>query len=490
MPRELVYGLIFIVAVLAAVFLVAMPKTAASSGPSRTTTLGQRLTIAAQKHDWAAVKTLLDQGADPGITQIDRQLLIPPRPWSWMNLFRPAPHVPASGPLTFPTALRMAIAQGRMDMVKMLLDHHAKLAPADIFASRQCGSREMIDFIENLGHVPLDHRSLPQAPFTKAGPTARDRDFPATLGAIPLRHFLWLSPHEIVLVRDNPPHFSSLDLVTGTETDLPDLTRAWAVQPQFDANSLALSPDGQWLAGFGGTADHPVWLATEVHGTGSQQWDRVAAPPNRIVLERNPPIAWRDNTRWVEINRGVGPNYVLRLRTLGSPAVQELPLERAGFRVSEYPDSLFAFRGPDHAFLGGQALDGHAADGPYLLGFMADLDAVPDGWHFDDHELRVATDPQPGRFIRCAPSPDGKRVAWFDFLPYSGADDLLLSDPDGKNFRIVYEKLDNFQGQRRERIKAPWQHVLEWTPDGAGLLFWRGEKGQGGLGYLPLSRDE
>jgi len=337
-------------------------------------------------------------------------------------------------------------------------------------------------------------RSVATAPFTAAANSPREVAMTTTGGAGPVSHYLWLSPHELALARGTPPVFSALDLNTQAETDLPDLTRAWADQPAFDPEMLALSPDGQWLLGFGGTADHPTWRATQVHGYGVQEWDRIAEPnpKKRFWVGAHPLIAWRDNTRWLEINQN-GPEKVVRLRTLGSPATQELPIVREGGYgyISGFNNALFTCTDPDHAFLRGNvAVTNSREHGPQYVLEMADFSAGPDHWTEEKRGFNVSSASQPGFTQRFVPSPDGKRLAWLQVFANGLARDILLTDADGSHFRVAQETLIHGFDYMRGHLKFPSSRSLDWTPDGTKLIYWRGEKGEGGLCLLPIGAGE
>jgi hypothetical protein len=313
------------------------------------------------------------------------------------------------------------------------------------------------------------------------------------------------SPYGVVTGTLTPPDFTALDLTTNAQADLPDLTKAWANQPLFDCDELALSPDGQWLLGFGGTNDHPTWRAMQVHGSGVQEWDRVAAPDSkkRSRIEAHPLIAWRDSTRWLEINQGP-TGEVVRLRTLGSPQVQELPVVHQGYGyVSSFNNAIFDCPDPDHAFLRGTCgVTSSIATGPEYVLFMAGFTAGPASWTEEKRGFDVSSKDQPGYTQRCVPSPDGKRLAWLQVFGSGTARDILLSDADGSNFRVVLEKLmsspfavssSGFMVSRivrNPRMEWPGTSSLNWTPDGSKLIYWRGENGEGWLCLLPIGATE
>jgi hypothetical protein len=456
--------------------------------------LGQQLAIAAEHKDWRWARILLDSGADPTVTELDgaHEAMLQPPDWrNWLGL---RVRWTSGHPTILGTALEQAIEQGNADAVQMLLDHHVPVTGENVYHAKYSGSRGVIQLMEDYGHVPLGRRSIAEAPFATGGEDARPAVVPNTIGAVPMRHLLWLSPNEIVLVHTHPLRFSALELPSGEESDLPELTQNWAGQDAFDPDMLALSPDAKWLVGFGGTEDHPTWRATQVRGAAIQEWDRVTNPKASFVIERGPLIAWRDGVRWVEINHvpgGVTGDYVVRTRILGSPGAQELPLDRSGCEyLTDYPSTLFTFITPDRGFLRGQVSRGGPPGSEVSDSFMADVAAGPDAWHMVSRELRADATSLSGWFNRCVPSPDGRRLAWLDYFTESEANDVLISDADGTHFRIAYEQLCPVQHWKEGRAEAPWMHALEWTPSGDALLFWRGEYGFGGLAYLPISADE
>ena len=510
MPREVVFTLAFIAVMLAALFYFSWPQNPGA----RAHVLGQQLLLAAQLHDWQKVEALLGEGADPNVTELDPSQL---RHFSILNLFG-ASHSPpspyATAALKRPPALAQAIFQDNFDAVKMLINHHASITPEVLSSIQVCGDRTLITFVEDAGHVPPGKRCLTTAPFTEAARTRREVVFPATVGAGPISHYLWLSPHELLLVRGaspgalapfassglsprpllaTPPHFFSLDLDTQATTNLPELTHAWADQPNFEADMLALSPDGKWLLGFGGTADHPTWRATEVHGHGVQEWDRVVERDRkkRFWIGAHPLIAWRDSTRWLEINQ-TGPSYVARLRSLGSSGSQELPIEQQGYGyVSGFNNAIFTCPDSDHAFLRGACgVTSSLATGPKYVLFMAGFTAEQGHWLEEKRGFDVSSVDQPGFTQRYAPSPDGKRLAWLQIFDSGLGRDILLSDADGSHFRVALERLSSSRDLMTKRRDMPASRSLDWTPDGSKLIYWHGEKGEGGLSLLPIGANE
>jgi hypothetical protein len=524
MPREVVYCLIFIALLFGTLIYVFFPQD--TKGHAHR--LGQDLDYAAQMRDWVTVKQLLDEGADPDVTEIRPDQLRHGSIYNlWGLLSGPGPSsAPGSGIsalLKRPSALECAIWQDNMDGVKMLLAHHATITANVLATCGMCGDRELITMVEDAGHVPPGKRVIATAPFTAAAHTARELVIPGTAGAAPVTHYLWLSPHELLLVRNaprsspatrispralpvtsSPLQFFSIDLNTNVQTDLPDLTKAWADQPELDAEELALSPDGQWLLGFGGTPEHPTWRATQVHGSGVQEWDRVAEsdPKKRFRVGAHPLIAWRDKTRWLEINEVAG-GKVVRLRALGSLQTQELPITSGGYGyIGPFDREVFDCPDPDHAFLRGACgVTNSLATGPEYVLFMAGFTAGPTSWTEEKRGFNVSSKDQPGYTQRCVPSPDGKRLAWLQIFASGMSHDILLSDADGSNFRVVLEKLMVSPSARGRttftggyipdpRLSMPGTRSLDWTPDGSKLIYWHGENGEGGLCLLPLGAGE
>jgi len=454
--------------------------------------LGQQLLLAAEQRHWLWAEVLLDFGADPNVTELAPEQLAPHgfQAWLGVSVIRSHP----MGYLTREAALEQAMEQGNGWAVRLLLDHHAAFTPQDIYKCQFSGSRAVINLMEDAGKVPLSRRNVAQMPFANGGETSRCEVIPGTIGTVPTRHILWLSPRELLLVHDNPPRFAALNLDTGGETDLPGLSKKWADQEQFDPDMLALSPDGQWLLGFGGTSDHPTWLATQVRGNGSQEWDRNAQPDPAFKVathgEGKPLIAWRDNSRWVEIPVCPAARSVVRLRTLGQADVQELPLDRTRYSfVLGYPFVLFTFTQPDRGLIRGVV--GGTGNNSHFVSLVAAVIPGSDSWHMENGgEIRLEQAKFPGWFERCVSSPDGRRLAWINLFSNSEVRDILLSDADGKNFRIVHEFINPVQEWKARRAEAPWLRSLEWTPQGDGLVFWRGEKGENGLGLLRVSPGE
>ena len=478
--------------------------------------LGEDLLRAAEQRDWKQARVLLEQGADPNVTSFTPEH--PIREGDWRARFA----------LERPSALSQAAAQGNAEAVELLLRFGAHVNPrapghpsplmsaveagqtqtarlllaaggdltvrtpgnqSVVDMARYSGKREMIRLLEEAAKVSLYQRSVPQVPFAPGAQTARPRVVPGTIGAVPLRHLLWVSPHELLLLRDAPRRFVLLDLRTSRETELPQLSRRWAAQGQFEPDMLTLSPDGKWLLGFGGTGENATWLATEVQGDAWQEWPRATRSDAPFLVERHPLIAWMDAARWVELNRS-GAAFVARVRRRGSKEIQQLPLQVPGF-LSDFPSVQFSFPKPTEGRLGGDvginagASGGFHGEGSYVT-WLVRVVPGPANWVLEQREVIWNRADYPGRFQRCVPSPDGRRLAWLNYFSRSEARAILVSDAEGKDARIVYEHLYPLRDSETGRAEAPQYRSLEWTPQGDALAFWRGENGRNGLGLLRL----
>jgi hypothetical protein len=268
---------------------------------------------------------------------------------------------------------------------------------------------------------------------------------------------------------------------------LPELSRRWVADKQFEPDMLTLSPDGKWMLGFGGTEEKPTWIASEVRGDGWQEWSRdTRTPKSRLVVERNPLIAWIDGRRWVELNH-TPKGFVARVRTRGVDTVDELPLSVPKY-LSDFPSVLFTFPLPNEGRMGGEvgvSANGHQRDQHFVTWLIR---VVPntDGWRVEQREVVWQQADHPGYFHRCVLSPDGQRLAWNNYFTKTEARAIIVSDAEGKNPRIVYEHLYSSSDDQAGRTEAPWSRALEWTPQGDCLAFWRGEYGENGLCLLPV----
>lgn len=471
--------------------------------------LGEALLRAAETRDWTQAQILLAQGADPNVTAFRPTRPIPPQDWrSLYALNRLSP-------------LSQAAAQGNGDAVRMLLHYGAKVNiralrdPAPLIAAIEArqpetarilidagadlnvldfgsesilrlvqftGNHELIRLIEDAEKVPLYERIVPQEPFAPGAAGARARLVAGTVSAVPVQHLLWVSPKELLVLHQSPRRFVLVNVETGRQTDLPMLSARWAVQEQFNPEFLAISPDGAWLVGDGGTTDKPTWLATAVRGDAFQEWARVT--PEDSLNRRA--FAWLDGRRWMEL---AGPHYslVARIRTRGDATVREFPVIGNGLISQQsvlfhFPTPISGRLGGEIGFVGGPS-GGTNGEG-YSIGWMDSLSREPLGWRLTQREVIWQQADHPGFFPRATPSPPGDRIAWLADYPESGDEALLLSDANGSHSQIVYEQ---FPAPEHAQAEAIWMQSLGWTPRGDSLTFWRGGKGQNGLYLLPLS---
>ncbi len=127
MPREVVISLAFVAVLLGAVAWFFWPQM----GPGHSHYLGQELLQAAEDRDWSRAKVLLDEGADPDVTELDPSMLYHASIFSLrgLELRFLMPHPTSSTALKRPPALALAADQGNLEAVKMLLAHHATITP-------------------------------------------------------------------------------------------------------------------------------------------------------------------------------------------------------------------------------------------------------------------------------------------------------------------------------------------------------------------------
>lgn len=469
---------------------------------------------AAEMRDWPQVQLLLKQGVNPNITAFHPRHPIPQIAWrERAGLERPSP-------------LSMAATQGDADAVRMLLHYGANpnirgardpgplsfavenlhtecarlliAAGADVNAqgnamfsplklAQLTGNHELAGLLEDAAKVPLSQRSVPQEPLLPNIMRLTPRLVPDTEGAVTMHHMLWAAPDKMVVVFDAPRRFVLVDVQTGWQTPLPELSRQWEHQEQFDADMLAISPQGRWLVGYGGTAAHPTWLATEVYGTASYEWPRT--PLNNSEVRS--PFAWIDEDRWMELAwRGV-VSYA-KICTRGQPIAQDAPIEGA-YRGHTQSATVFRFSTPTQGIVDGDAGFGGGQDGTasaitwqtrFLLG--------PGGWRSEPDEVEWKQSEHAGYVSRAILSPKGDQLAWLCSYPASSEVAILLSKPDGTEAHVTYEGFPTVKSGVAQTwddtvAKLPSSGTLEWTPRGDALAFWRGTKGNNGLVILPVS---
>lgn len=506
------------------------PGQAAATGrtltPEQRQRLGEDLLRAAERRDWATVKHLLARGADPNV------VVLPPPPgpvinpgWRWRVPHASALHLAAgagkleimrlllaagadiegrtgggrSSPLMFAienrqvAAIRLLLSRGANVMYRRTDNHNV------VDVARFSGSDPVIRLLENAARVPAWDRSVPAAPFAPGARAASPRLIRGTVGAVPVRQALWVSPRELLVLRENPRTFSLVNIETGKQTPLPALSRRWAAQTAFDPQMLAVSPGGGWLVGFGGTPKKPTWLATPVRGGAaavaarSQEWARDTVAGSMVTGDRVPPFAWINERRWVEWRGGYTPLRA-RVRTLGRAGVEEMPVRGGSGAYDGHPSTVFSFdaNGKAGHTSGPVGWVGDAPSAPkpgdqYQIAWLCDVFPGPAGWRAEDRQIIVRQAEQAGYFTRCVRSPRGDRLAWRSQFSASEASALLVSDANGRNLRVVYEHLYPLRDYKTGRAAAP--QSLNWTPGGDGLVFWRGEKGENGLCLLPIASE-
>ena len=489
----------------------AKPGSVAESADAvRRRQLGEELLLAAEQRDWRKAEQLLLEGADPNVTVLPKSALGP----EWVVFG-------GERDLTRATALSHAASQGNTRMVTMLLQHGADLrlspnmdmqpllravkecqtdaarilldAGADLKTkslgagsaleiAQRSGCRAMITLFEDRAAIPAHQRSVVSAPFTRCGRTAQYKIVPETDQVRPMRRLLWVSDHELLLIGSDKPKVLLLNLKTERAQEQGKLARCLR-EESFDADLLTISPDGRWLVGQAGTKDKPTWLATEIFGRGEQTWPREDRRDSKFIVESEPPIAWLDGKRWMEINRSNG-QYVVRIRTVGSTDVDEQPLV-PGTSMHRHSRVRFSFPTPKEGLMTGAI--GFGKD--HFVTWLHRVVPMAEGWRINSHEVRLLRREHAGSYFRCAPSPDGKTLAWLNYIPTSEAKTIVLTDADGSRPRIAYEYLYSIRNHKRGRSLSPSGDMLEWNPAGDALLFWRGD-GSNGLCLLPIDSVE
>lgn len=485
--------------------------------------LGEELLLAAQGKHWDRVTFLLAQGADPNV------VVLPPR-------LAPGPSDPGyhrwhrSGPVAAASPLHLAAAAGELEVARlliragadiegkashdgwrsplltaidgrqlgiarMLVSHGASLSRESsdghhaLTVARYSGSEPMIRLVEDLAEVPLWERTVPAAPYAPGARAVTLVPIPGTRGAVPVRCPLWVSDHELLLLRKYPLSFSLLNITTGVTTPLDLLSRAWEEQPAFDHDMFTLSPDGKWLLGFGGSTNQPTWLATTVLTGEKRTWPRdTDNGASRISCENKPPVVWVDTARWLELRKR--RQYCARVRSVTDQLVTEVPLTVPDY-ISDHPSSFITLNGGVRDHLCGSVgiRSGRSVNPPvgYHAARMLNLSPASTGWQIELRQAVLPLDSYPGSFMPSpfACPPQGDRIAWVNYFFATSARAVVVSDAEGKNARVVYQHLYSIENHLAGRDVAP--HSLSWTPKGDGLVIWLGEYGKNGLCLLPLT---
>lgn len=485
--------------------------------------LGEELLLAASKKKWNEVKGLLARGADPNVVVLPPRLA--PRKIGQGFEFRAErkPEVTGSplylavganeveiarlliragadiegkaNPVGWYSPLQLAVHDRKLEMTRLLVSLGASLSRESPGAgdalrfARYSGSEPMIRLVEDLAEVPLWNRTLPAAPYAPGARDAMLVPIPGTRGAVPVRCPLWLSDHELLLLRKSPLSFSLLNITTGVTTSLDRLSKAWEGQPAFDHDMFTLSPDGKWLLGFGGTTNRPTWLATTILTGEERTWPRdTDNGASRISCENQPPVVWVDATRWLELRKG--RLYRARLRSVTDELVTEVPLTVPDY-ISDHPSSFIALNGGVRGHhCGSVGIRSGRSDNPpvgYHAARMLNLLPASTGWQIEVRQAILPLDSYPGSFM---PSPfacprQRDRIAWVNYFSATEARAVVVSDVEGKNAQVVYQHLYSMENHMAGRAAAP--HSLSWTPKGDALLLWRGGYGENGLCLLPLT---
>jgi hypothetical protein len=476
-------------------------------------TLGDELLRAAEAKDWAKARLSLQQGADPNVTAFHSARPV----MDWRRRYA----------LERLSPLSQAAAQGNTDAVTMLLRYGADpnirtqrdpgpltsavealqtecarlliKAGADVSAhgnatfsplqlAQLTGKHDLVRLLEDEAGVPTYKRSVPQEPSaTDTSPQQTQRAVPylvpGTEGAVATHHMLWASLDEVVVLFAEPRRFALVNIQTGVQSPLPELSKRWLNQEQFNPEMLAISPDGKWLVGYGGTAAHPTWLATKVNGTASQEWPRTPLENNEVRSS----FAWIDAKRWVELAWKGGPHACIRIR--GELDAQNIPILNP-YRAVCQCDTVFRFSSPAEGRVDGSVgFSGSPAGTGSTIAWRTRFTPQPSGWRAETQEVEWKQTDHAGFFSRAILSPGADQMAWLAYYQGSSETAILLSKPDGTDPHVIYEGLPTVKSGVAQSwddtvADLPGSGFLEWTPRGDSLVFWRGVKG---LAILPLT---
>jgi len=433
------------------------------------------------------------------------------------------------------TALIAAARAGQAQVARMLLESGADpkieqiAGNAPLWIARQFGGSELIRLFEDALGLPSHRRTLPlllppsnparprayapetetewvqrrtqhqeregqnpgpssAAPLLAAPYAAYAAPVPGTRNGVATRNSLWVSPSELLVVRQDPVRSVTLvNADTGVEQVLPALNVRWGQQKVFDPRTLVLSLDGKWLLGQAGTLDRPTWLATEVKGAAYHEWPRDTQKDTGGSpfpdADEFPSVAWLpDNETWVELRQK--PRHAIRLRRLQSSAVEEAPFEgdMGYFTSGLSQDFRFTPDGrgwqTDVGRRSGrnekqQRFDEEKSETVAQIVAMSLETTFRQGKPAAKWRLLRTEGPLlpaarfPGFFRECIRSPRGDLLVWLNEFQESDAVALLVSRPDGSGMRSIFE---------RAAVRPEWPQTPHWTPDGRRVAFWWGDR--------------
>ncbi len=467
--------------------------------------LGEDLLKAALEQSWNEVERLTEQGADPNVVVLPPRLLSPFDRWparpreSALNMaarFGQTELVrlllKAGADIEGKTAdggsytpLMEAVTHRHYETARVLLDHGASASRTSLSGHSvtalawTCDNEDIIRMFQKLEGVPVWERHIPEARYAPGARSVRPQLIPGTSGAVPLRNLLWTSDSELLVLRDHPRSFSLANIQNGTVVELPGLTKRWENQLAFNAEMLTLSPDRKWLLGFGGTPDNQLWIATTLDGRHQREWPRDTDAEARFAAESKPPVIWLDANRWIELRNR--PTNFARIRSVENDTVTTVPLSVPDYLDDHYSTCLTLPDGSSSHPCGSVGIRGSDSNVTHEARLCR---LVPDQmqWRMEVEKVTVRNATHPGNFAASpfALSPQRDRIAWLNSFSTSGVRALFVSDVDGNDLHVVYQKIDY------QTIMPDTPRAVSWNPTGDALVFWGGDKGDKGLWLIRL----
>ena len=471
--------------------------------------LGEDLLKAAHEQSWDEVRRLIKQGADPNMVVLPTRLL---SPWASPSNWRT--QLPRESALNMAarfgqtelvrlllkagadiegkaieggsyTPLMEAVTHRHYETARLLLDHGA--SPARTSASGHsvtdlawtCNNEDIIRMFQKLKGLPVWERHVPEARYAPGARSVKPELIPGTSGAVPLRNLLWTSDIQLLVLQANPRSFSLVNIQSGTVTKLPELTKRRENQLAFDEEMLTLSPDRKWLLGFGGTTNEQLWVATTLDGRVQRQWLRDTHAEARIVAERQPPVIWLDAAHWAELRNR--PTNFARIRSVENDTVITVPLSVPDYLDDHSGTCLMLPDGSSSHPCGDVGVRWSSSNETYVARMCQLIPDQPE-WRMEVEKVTVRNATHPGTFMTSpfALSPQRNRIAWVNYFSTSGCHALLVSDVDGNDLHVVYQKLDY------QTILPDTPRTVSWNPTGDALVFWGGDKGNKGLWLVRL----
>ncbi|HEX5221897.1 MAG TPA: ankyrin repeat domain-containing protein [Verrucomicrobiae bacterium] len=480
------------------------PAEVGDVAPADRQRLGEDLLKAALEQNWNEVERLTELGGDPNVVVLPPRLTSPFDRWprrpraSALNMAArfgrtelvqlllkagadiEGKTVEGSGD----TPLMEAVRHRHYETVRILLDHGASVSRTSLSGHSvtalawTCGDEDIIRMFQKLNGVPVWERHLPEARYAARARTAKPQLIPGTSGAVPLINLLWTSDTELLVLRENPRSFTLVNIQNGAVTELPELTKCWESQPTFDDEMLTLSPDRKWLLGFGGMPDKQLWIATTLDGRVQRQWPRDTHAEARIIAERQPPVIWLDAARWIELRNR--PTNFARIRSVENDTVITVPLSVPDYLGDHSGTCLMLSDGSSSHPCGSVGVRSSGSNETYVAR-LCRLIPDPTQWRIEVEKVTVRNSTDPGTFMTSpfALSPRRDRIAWLNYFSTSGTRALLISDVDGNDLHVVYQKIDYHTAM------PDTPRVVSWSPTGEGLLFW-GYKADKGLWLIKL----